>query len=93
MEVLGTDRPTGRRVLGDAETRPGLRDWGGVRPGEGFRLWRKLRGVLERLRTRAVQLGLSPLFHCSRWARPLALAPDAEGPHGSKASSSQDGAG
>lgn len=30
MEVLGTDRPTGRRVLGDAETRPGLRDWGGV---------------------------------------------------------------
>ena len=49
-------------------------------------------GLLERLRTRTVQPGLSPLFHCSRWAQPLALAPDAECPHASKASSSQDGA-
>lgn len=32
LEVLETDwpSPTGKKVLGDAGPRPGLRDWGGV---------------------------------------------------------------
>lgn len=52
-----------RRQRNEART-PGL--------GEGFRLWRKLRGVLERLRTRAVQLGLSPSSTAAAGAAELA---------------------
>ena len=54
-EVVGTDWPTGRWALGDAEP-------GACTPGLGRSSGQRLQGRQERLQTRAVQPGPKPLL-------------------------------